>query len=92
MLLSASILCACGGAPEAELKAPIVVAPNLKDPPAWMLEGCPKLAALPESAMKQEDVEKAWAADLGEYEDCRVQYYALRNFYKNRDAKLRSAK
>ncbi len=55
-----------------------------------MTEGCTILRPLPERAFKQRDTEEQWAKDAAAYEACRLRYYALRSYYRKRDAALRS--
>ena len=70
----------------------VAVAPRLEEPPKWMTSGCPSLAKLRESELPQEEAESEWGADAQLYENCRVKHAALRNFYRKRDAALRTAK
>lgn len=77
-----------GPDPSLLAKAPVAVKPQLQEPPKWMLAGCPKLRTLPDKAMSQKEVEVSWGPDIGAYEACRLRYYALRKYYRERDAAL----
>ena len=94
MLCAALILSACSNGPGLSgllgQQVPVAVAPQLTDPPAWMVSGCPELAPLPKHAFNQKDTEAAWARDAASYHNCRMRYYALRNYYRKRDSGLRA--
>ena len=97
-LLSALMLCvaltlnACGVNPGPNLANNLAPAepPKLSPAPAWMQEPCPKLGRLPDQALAQKAVEDQWRDDVRAYEECRTKHAALKQFYRNRDARLRA--
>ena len=99
MLSAVSMLfvAACGPDPEGAAfdplagMHPVAKAPQLSDPPSWMVAGCPNLIKLVERDYPQSEVEDTWRLDERVYEECKIRHAALRNFYRKRDEVLRAA-